>query len=198
MSVVEAIMAVQLQITLPHDWAPDFDRVAERWFFFHRPSGFCQYLLPKTGDEITRAGELVPRLPPRPVQSSITTKIEALPFQDKQNSTVTIVEVQQTQTPAPIVNATQVGQRQVSIPQQLQQGPPTSVNPPLQTVPGTLPNAMPIRRASGPVARKPLPRANSAPQQQQQPQVSNDSIISILVSPNLRTDAITAKTRFAN
>jgi hypothetical protein len=181
LSVVEAIMAVQLQITLPLDWASDFDRVAERWYFFHQPSGFCQYLLPKTGDEITRAGELVPRLPPRPVQSSITTKIEALSIQDKQNSTVTIVEVQQTQTPAPIVNATQVGQRQVSIPQQLQQGPPTSVigNPPLQTVPGTLPNAMPIRRASGPVARKPLPRANSAPQQQQQPQVSNDSIISI-------------------
>jgi hypothetical protein len=172
-------MAVQLQITLPPDWASDFDRVAERWYFFHRPSGFCQYLLPKTGDEITRAGELVPRLPPRPVQSSVTTKIEALSIKDKQNSTVTIVEVQQTQAPAPIVNATQVGQRQVSIPQQLQQGPPTSVNPVLQTVPGTLPNAMPIRRASGPVARKPLPRANSAPQQQQQPQVSNDSIISI-------------------
>jgi hypothetical protein len=170
-------MAVQLQITLPLDWASDFDRVAERWYFFHQPSGFCQYLLPKTGDEITRAGELVPRLPPRPVQSSVTTKIEALSIKDKQNSTVTIVGVQQTQTPAPIVNAAQVGQRQVSIPQQLQQGPPTSVNPALQTVPGTLPSAMPIRRGSGPVARKPLPRANSAPQQQ--PQVSNDSIISI-------------------
>jgi hypothetical protein len=175
-------MAVQLQITLPLDWASDFDRVAERWYFFHRPSGFCQYLLPKTGDEITRAGELVPRLPPRPMQSSITTKIEALSIQDKQNSMVTIVEVQETQTPAPIVDATQVGQRKVSIPQQPLQWPPTNGNPALQTVPGTLPNAMPIRRASGPVARKPLPRANSAPQQQQQqqqPQVSSDSILYI-------------------
>jgi hypothetical protein len=191
-------MAVQLQITLPLDWASDFDRVAERWYFFHRPSGFCQYLLPKTGDEITRAGELVPRLPPRPIQS-ISTKLEAMPIcQDKKQSMVTIVEVPQTEAPPLIVDATQVIERKVSVPQQTQQTPLGPGNAPQQSVPGTVPNVAPIRRASGPVARKPLPRQNSAPQQQQQPQVSNCSLIFLLDSPDLRIGVSTAETRFAD
>lgn len=165
--VLQPIMAVQLQITLPLDWASDFDRVAERWYFFHQPSGFCQYLLPKVGDEITRAAELVPRLPPRPVQT-ITTTMEAMSIvQDKQQSTVTAVVIQQMQTPAPITDS-QVLQRKVSTPQQVQQVPLATGNVPQQIAPVTIPNTTSVRRTSGTVSRKPLPRQNSAPQQQPQ------------------------------
>jgi hypothetical protein len=160
-------MAVRLQITLPLDWASDFDRVAERWYFVHRPSGFCQYLLPKTGDEITRAAELVPRLPPRPVQT-ITTTMEAMSIvQDKQQSTFTTVVVQQTQTPTPMPDS-QVVQSKVSTPQQVQQVPIGPGNMLKQTAPATISSATSIRRTS--VARKALPRQNNTPQQQQ-PQV---------------------------
>jgi hypothetical protein len=168
--VLQPTMAVQLQITLPLDWASDFDRVAERWYFVHRPSGFCQYLLPKVGDEITRAADLVPRLPLRAVQA-ITTTMEAMSIvQDKQQSTATTVAIQQTQTPAPITDS-QVLQRKVSTPQQVQPVPLTTGNVPQSTAPVTLPNTTSIRRTSGTVSRKPLPRQNSAPQQQ--PQVSS-------------------------
>jgi len=182
-------MAVQLQITLPLDWASDFDRVAERWFFFHRPSGYCQYLLPKTGDEITRAAELVPRLPPRPVynaQSSITTSMEGMYIsRDKQQSTVTSVVVQQTQSMAPVPAAAQVVQRNVSMPQQPQQIPLGPENAQQQNGPATVPDT--LRRASGSLTRKPLrkplPRQNSAPMQQQQPQRPERSLSSIKLSP---------------
>jgi hypothetical protein len=166
-------MAVQLQITLPLDWASDFDRVADRWYFFHRPSGFCQYLLPKRGDEITRAAELLPRLPPRPAQTSITTMMEGISIvQDKQQSVATSLVLQQTQTPAPVANATQVVQREVSTAQYTQQPPLNPGSVAQQSVPTTFPNTTPVRRSSGAVARKPLPRQNSAPQPQQ-PQVTS-------------------------
>jgi hypothetical protein len=162
-------MAVQLQITLPLDWVSDFDRVTERWYFYHRPSGFCQYLLPKNGDEITRAAELLPRLPLRPAQTSITTAMEAMSIvQDKQQSTVTAVVVQQTQPPTPMVDSPQVMQRRVSTLQYAQQTPLAPGSAPQQNVPAPIPNATPVRRTSGAVSRKPLPRQNSAPQQQSQ------------------------------
>ncbi|KAE9380776.1 hypothetical protein N431DRAFT_362830 [Stipitochalara longipes BDJ] len=165
-------MAVQLQITLPLDWASDFDRVAERWYFFHCPSGYCQYLLPKTGDEITRAAELVPRLTARPIhnaQSTIKTKEAMYISEDKRQSTVTSVLVQQTQPIAPVTAASQVLQRQVSAPQQNQQTPLGDGNTLQQNGLVSVPDS--LRRASGSVARKPLrkplPRQNSAPAQQQ-------------------------------
>jgi len=166
-------MAVQLQITLPIDWASDFDRVAERWYFFHRPSGYCQYPLPKTGDEITRAAELVPRLPPRPMESdqnSILNPGEAMYVgQDKSQSMVTTVEVQQTQWTAPAPAVSHMPQTEVSSPQNVQQRPLDTGNTPHQNGQVAVPD--PLRRASGSVARKPLrkplPRENSAPVQQQ-------------------------------
>jgi hypothetical protein len=165
-------MAVQLQITLPLDWASDFDRVAERWYFFHRPSGYCQYPLPKAGDEISRAAELVPRLPPRPVQQN-TTMMEAMPIsRDKQQSVVTSTVVQPAQSTAPVPPAAQVVQMSVSRPQQTQQAPLMPGSLPQQNVPGTVLD--PLRRASGSVTRKPLrkplPRQDSTPQPQQQQQ----------------------------
>jgi hypothetical protein len=167
-SLLEIAMTVQLQITLPPEWASDFDRVAERWYFFHRPSGYCQYPLPKTGDEITRAAELAPRLPPRPVQQIATTMEAMFISQDKQQSAVTAVAVQQTQSTAPVPAAAQI----IQMPQQIQQPTLGLGNTMQQNVPGTLPD--PIRRTSGSVARKPLrkplPRQNSAPQPQQQQQ----------------------------
>lgn len=165
-------MAVQLQITLPLGWASDFDRVAERWFFFHRPSGYCQYPIPKSGDEITRAAELVPRLPPRPVQNvqgSITTTTEGMYIsQDKQHSTIAAVVVQQTQSTAPVSTATAIVQSSASMAQQALQVSSGPGNAPQQNVPAAVPD--PLRRASGSVTRKPLrkplPRQSSAPVQQ--------------------------------
>ncbi|KAN0120164.1 hypothetical protein V8E51_002372 [Hyaloscypha variabilis] len=167
---VDAIMAVQLQITLPLDWASDFDQVAERWYFFHRPSGYCQYLLPKSGDEVTRAAELVPRLPARPVnnvQSSTTTNGATYTGGGMGQSTVTSVVVQQTQSNAPTRTTSQVLQREVSSLQQTQQAQleggntqsgPTSAGPALQRPSGSI-TRKPLR--------KPLPRQSSAPVQQQ-------------------------------
>jgi hypothetical protein len=88
--------------------------------------------------------------------------------QDKQQSAVTAVAVQQTQSTAPVPAAAQI----IQMPQQIQQATLGLGNTVQQNAPGTLPD--PIRRTSGSVARKPLrkplPRQNSAPQPQQQRQ----------------------------
>jgi hypothetical protein len=88
--------------------------------------------------------------------------------QDKQQSVVTAVAVQQTQSTAPVAAATQF----IQMPQQIQQPTLGLGNTVQQNVPGTLPD--PIRRVSGSVARKPLrkplPMQNSTPQPQQQQQ----------------------------
>lgn len=153
-------MTVQLQITLPQNWASDFDTVAERWYFIHRPTGFCQYLLPKTGDEITRAAELVPRLPPRPLLVPIQSVVK-----EKHGG----VEVVVREIQAPVESL--VVQRKVEISQLNQQVAVENGNM-IQQSPQPAPTGTFGCRASGAVARKPLARkalpGQVAPQQQSQ------------------------------
>jgi hypothetical protein len=133
-------MTTKFQTTLPPEWEPGYDQVIERWFFVHRPSGFSQYILPKAGDEVSRAAELVPRVP-----SIVTSNTEGLFIVPDERDKITDATVQSRLTQSPPSTPSDLMQTQFSIQQPVQAASTSQ------------------RRNSGAIARKPLRKPVAAP-----------------------------------
>lgn len=131
-------MNTKFETYLPPGWEPGYDQNLSRWFFVHRTSGYSQYLLPKPGDEVSKAAEWVPKCP-----SSVTTNSEGLFVVQNQKlqAATTTVEVQNIHSRPPT-------------PEGLISGISRTTQP------------VPQLRSSGAVARKPVRKSVAAPSEQ--------------------------------